>query len=450
MKSIDLTDGSILKLMIRFAIPLFIGTFLQNLYNAFDAVIVGNYINSGALAAVGAAGPFINMIIAFFFGLSMGASVLISQAFGARDHEDMRGVIHTAVALAALLGLALSVIGIAATPVMLRLMRTPEEIIPEAVVYLRVYFGGMAALTIYNIGAAILTAVGDTFRPLYFLIISTIIKIIGSLLAVGVFGLGIAGVAYSTVLAQIVTATLVTISLCGANGPHRLNLRALRVDIPYVKRIFRIGMPGGVQTAIISASNIIVQFYINMMGAQAIAGYSATSRLDAFIMLPIQTMGATVTTFVGQNLGAGMVRRARRGVKTAVSCGLVLTVAISILTLIYGRSLLRIFSPEYEVIEYGMRFLRVFAPLYFVMCFSQIIPGALRGAGDVRMAMLTCIGSFVGLRQIYLFIITKITYSPETVALGFPLTWAVAGAILTIYYLKSDWSRFERHTPGRA
>ena len=430
--------------MFRFSVPVFLGNLLQNLYSAFDAIVVGNYVGSNALAAVGASGMFINMIIAFFIGMSMGAGVLISQSFGARDEKDMHGLVHTAVSLAAILGIVLSIAGVLLTPAVLRLMRTPEQIIPESATYLRIYFAGLTGLTIYNIGASILTAVGDTRRPLYFLIISTIIKISCNLLAVTVLNMGIAGVAFSTMLAQIVTSTLVITALCRANGPHRLRLRSLRINPLLTKRIFRIGLPGGIQTSIISASNIIVQSYINMMGPAVMAGYSATTRLDAFIMMPVQTMAMTVTTFVGQNLGAGKVKRARRGVMTAVSGGLIMTVIISVIALTFGGRLLRIFSPEPEVIEYGLRFLRVFAPLYFVLCFSQIVPGALRGSGDVKMAMFTCIGSFVGLRQLYLFIMTRVLYTPETVALGFPLTWAVAGAIMTVYYLKRDWSRFEK------
>ena len=443
-KYTDMTDGGILNHMFRFSVPLLLGYLLQNLYGAFDAIVVGNYVGSNALAAVGASGQFINMIIAFFMGMSMGAGVLISQAFGAHDSRDMNGLIHTAVTLAALLGVVLSVAGIILTPGVLQLMRTPEQVVPESTIYLRVYFAGLTGLTVYNIGASILTAVGDTRRPLYFLIISTCVKITCNILTVTVFKLGIAGVAYSTLLAQVVTSTLVIIALCRAHGPHKLNLRSLRVNLSLTRRIFRIGLPGGIQTSIISASNIVVQSYINMMGAQVVAGYSATTRLDAFIMLPVQTMAMTVTTFVGQNLGAGKVKRARQGVRIAMVIGLIMTAAISAAALISGDRLLRIFSPDQEVIGYGLRFLRVFAPLYFILCFSQIIPGALRGSGDVKMAMFTCVASFVGIRQVYLFIMTKVAYTPETVALGFPMTWAIAGAILTVYYMKRDWGRFER------
>ena len=447
MKRSDMTDGGIAIMMVRFAVPLFLSNLLQQLYNAFDAVVVGNYVSSDALAAVGASGPFINMIIAFFMGMSMGAGVLISQAYGANDYKEMHGFVHTAISQAVLLGAVLSIIGIIITPDVLRLMKTPEEIFPDAVIYLRIYFAGLSTLAVYDIGAAILIAVGDTRRPLYFLIVSTVIHIIVNLLTVIVLNMGIAGVACSTVFSQLVTAVLVIVALRKSDGPQKLRLRSLRLNLSYISRIFRIGLPGGIQTSIVSASNIIVQSYINMLGAQAVAGYSATSKLDAFIMLPVQTLSMAVATFVGQNLGAGKVKRARQGVKIAVVGGVVLTAAISFVSVVNGKFMLRMFTPEDDVLEYGMRFLRVFAPSYFILSFSQIIPGALRGAGNVRMAMFTCVGSFVGLRQLYLFFVTKWLYTPETVALSYPLTWAIAGAILTVYYIRSDWSRFERGAP---
>lgn len=444
MKNTDMTEGNVAKLLLQFAIPLFLGNLLQQLYNAFDAIVVGNFVSSEALAAVGASAAMINMIIAFFQGMSMGASVLISQAYGAHDNKALHGVIHTAVPLAALIGIILTAIGVGCTPAVLALIKTPAEIFPDGVTYLRIYFYGLPALIIYNIGAAILTAIGDTRRPLFFLAVSTVLNIIGNLVFVLVFHMNIAGVAYSTVISEIVTAVMVMLTLAKTDGPYRLTPRFLKIEFSYVKRIFKIGLPGGIQTSIISASNVIVQSYINLLGAQAVAGYSATAKLDNFILLPIVTTSMTAATFVGQNLGAGKVARARQGVKTAIVGALILTVAISAAALLFGKVFLRIFTPEDEVIEYGMRFLRVFASLYFTLSFSQIIPGALRGSGDVKMAMFTCIGLYVGLRQIYLFIMTKVLYTPETVALSYPLTWAIAGAILTIYYLKRDWSVFER------
>jgi putative MATE family efflux protein len=437
-----MTQGNIGKLLVRFAIPLLLGSFLQQLYNAFDAIVVGNYVSSEALGAVGSAGPLMNMIIAFFMGMSTGASVMISQAFGARDVKSLQDTVHTAMTLSAVLGVILSVIGIAVTPALLEVMNTPKEIIPGATEYLQIFFSGMSALTVYNMGAAILTAAGDSRRPLYFLMLSTAINIVGDLWFVLSFDMGIAGVALSTVLSQIICAALVVVVLCRSNTEYKLYLRKLRIKLPILKRITMIGLPGGIQQAIISVSNIFVQGYINGLGAVEVSGYSASTKLDAFIMLPVGTMAMAVTTFVGQNLGARQVARARRGVRYSLILGLVTSIALSAVVLVFGEPLLRIFSPDPAIIQNGYEFMKVFAPLYFILCFTQILPGALRGAGNVRFATLTCIFCYVVLRQIYLFIATQISYTIPVVSLSYPLTWAVAAVVLSIYYRRSNWEAF--------
>lgn len=439
-----MTSGSIWKQLLLFTIPLLLGNLLQQLYNAFDAIVVGNYVGPEALAAVGSSGPLINMIIAFFMGMSMGTSVLVSQTFGAKDYETLHAGVHTGITLAIVLGVLLSAIGVGISPLILRWMQTPEEILDSSVLYLRIYFSGLLFLTIYNMGTAILTAMGDAKRPLYFLALSAVLNITLNLLFVVVFHMGIAGVAWSTVIAQAISAALVIITLLRTKGVHRLVLREIRFLPEVGKRIARVGLPGGIQSAIISCSNIIVQAYINGLGAAVVAGYSASSKLDGFIMLPVQTIAMAVTTFVGQNLGAGKVERARRGTRVSILMGLCISIALSILVLLFGQTLLMIFTPDQEVLAHGFAFMRVFVPFYFLLCFTQIIPGALRGAGDVRTATVTCIASFVGVRQIYLFFVTKVHYTIEAVSLGYPLTWGIAAIVLILYYRKTDWRRFER------
>lgn len=442
----DMTQGSIWKQILLFSVPLLLGNLLQQLYNAFDAIVVGNYVSADALAAVGSSGVLINMIIAFFMGMSMGTSVLVSQAFGAKDKQTLHDAVHTGMTFAIVLGLVLTAVGVGVSPLLLRWMQTPDQILEGAVLYLRVYFSGLLFLTIYNMGTAILTAMGDAKRPLYFLTLSAALNISLNLLFVVVFKMGIAGVAWSTVIAQAISAGLVVVTLCRTKGDHRLVLREIRFHKEIGKRVARIGLPGGIQSAIISGSNIIVQAYINGLGAAVVAGYSASSKLDAFIMLPVQTMAMAVTTFVGQNLGAGQVARARQGTRVSIMMGLGISISLSVLVLTFGNTLLKIFTPDAEVVTHGFAFMRVFVPFYFVLCFTQIIPGALRGAGDVRTATVTCIASFVGLRQIYLFIVTKIQYSIVTVSLGYPITWCVAAIVLIVYYRKTNWSRFEIST----
>lgn len=442
MRQRDMTQGNIWKLLILFSIPLLLGNLLQQLYNAFDAIVVGNYVGKEALAAVGSTGPLINMIIAFFMGMSTGSSVLVSQYFGARDRASLHDTIHTGMLLSVVLGLALSVVGIVLSPTLLRWMQTPEEILPGATEYLRIYFGGLVFLTVYNMGTGILRAMGDARRPLYFLAISTVLNVTLNLLFVNQFHMGIAGVAWSTIIAEAVSAVLVVLVLCRSEGDYKLILRDLRMNNVIMRKIVRIGLPGGIQQAIISGSNIIVQSYINRLGGAVVAGYSAGTKLDQFITLPSQTMAMAVTTFVGQNLGAHKVDRARQGTRYSMILGLSITVVLSIIVMALRTSLLRIFTPDPEVLEYGYQFMRVFAPMYFLLCFTQILPGALRGAGDVRVPTLTCIISFVFLRQIYLFLITKFHYTVTSVAMGYPITWGIAAVVIAVYYLKSDWSRF--------
>jgi putative MATE family efflux protein len=437
-----MTEGNIWKQLIIYAIPLLLGNLLQQLYNAFDAIVVGNFVGNEALAAVGATGPMINMIIAFFMGMSTGASVLISQAYGARDQASLQDTVHTSMLLSVILGLVLGGIGVVLTPFLLEWMSTPIEIIDDATTYLQIYFVGMVSLTVYNMGAAILRAVGDSKRPLYFLMVSTVLNIIGNLIFVIVFKMGIAGVAWNTVLSQVVSAVLVIIVLCRAQTEYKLYFHRLGMKMSVVRRITAIGLPGGIQQAIISFSNIAVQAYINGLGATVVAGYSASTKLDAFITLPPQTMGMAVTTFVGQNLGAHKVARARRGTRNSLIMGIAITVALSILALVFGRQGLRLFSPDEAVLTAGYEFMKAFVPFYFILCLTQIIPGSLRGAGDVRVATATCIVSFVVLRQIYLYFITQVNYTIFPVGFSYPATWAIAAIVLCIYYKRTNWDRF--------
>ena len=443
MKTRDMTQGVIWKQMVLYAIPLLLGNILQQLYNAFDAIVVGRFVSDHALAAVGASGPLMNVLIAFFMGLSNGASVIISQSFGAKDGQRLQKATHTAMLTSIIIGAVLMVLGMAFSPALLRMVSTPEEIMADAIIYLRVFFAGATGLTLYNMGAAILRAVGDSKRPLYFLAVSAFINIVGNLVFVLVFDMGIAGVAYSTIIAQFVSAVLVVWVLFREEGGHRLSLTHMRIDGGILRETLRIGMPGGIQSALISFSNVFVQSYINKMGAGVVAGYSVASKVDAFVMLPGQTMAMTTTTFVGQNLGAKKVDRARQGVKWGMGLAVGITLAVAAAVLIFVSPVTRIFSTSQEVFDAAKQFIYVLASTYVIMTVSQVLPGALRGAGDVRVPTLIGIVSFVGLRQVWLFFATKVSYTITSVALGFPVAWALAAIALVWYYRRSDWSRFE-------
>jgi putative MATE family efflux protein len=440
----DLTSGSIFSSIVLFSIPLLTGYFLQQFYNAIDAVVVGNYVSKNALAAVGSTNQLINMTIAFAMGMFSGASVIVSQFYGAREYRRLRDTIHTTIAISIVLGVVFTILGVTLSPAILRAVRTPPEVLDDSIIYLRIYFGGLAPLLIYNAGAAILTALGDSRRPLIFLLISSILNIIGDLVLVLIFKMGVEGVAISTVFAEVVCAVLVLTTLARSDISRRLIIKEIKVKFGILKRIFSLGIPSAVQGIIVSASNVLVQSYINGLGDVVVAANSAAGKIDAFAGLPLQAMTLVAATFVGQNLGAGDVKRARRGANYSVALSAGITGLISILIIVAREPLLRIFTPETDVIELGSQFLMVYAPLYFVLACTQVLPGALRGAGDVKYSTFVCVGCFVVIRQIYLFIITKFDYSILTVALGYPVTWALASVLIAVRYLKSDWSGFKK------
>jgi putative MATE family efflux protein len=440
----DMTSGKIGRQLIFFAVPLLLGNLLQQLYNAVDAAVVGNFVGPEALATVGVTGTLAGMVVFLVTGLCSSANVLTARFFGAKDESGVHKTVHTAMLLALVIGAALSGVGILAASALLRAMNTPESLLAGAESYLRIYFAGIVPLTVYNMGAAVLTAMGDSRRPLFFLLVSTALNTVGDLLFVAVFGWGVAGAAAATVIAEVIASAFVVVTLCRAKGPHRLHLRRLRIDPETARGIARLGVPAALQQAIITASNVVVQAYINGLGAVAVAGYAAAAKLDAFLPLPIQTMALAVTTFVSQNLGAGNVARARRGTRWSMLIGIGATVTLSSFALVFHDTFLGVFSSDPETLRYGFEFLCAFAPFYFILSGTQIIPGALRGAGDIRTATFASIGCFVAVRQIYLAIVTKFAYTPTAVGLSYPITWLICAAIICAHYLRSDWGRFEK------
>jgi putative MATE family efflux protein len=440
-----MAHGSIVKRMLLFAWPVLLGLILQQFYNTVDALVVGNYVGHNALAAVGSiSGTLVNVVISFAFGLFTGANVLISQFYGAEDKHNLHDMVHTELVLSAVLGIFLAVAGYIFTPVLLGLIKTPAEVLPNAVTYLRIYFIGLPALFIYNAGASILNSMGDSKSPLVYLIVSTLLNVVGDLVFVLVFKWGVGGVAASTVLAEVVSTVLVIQTLRKADGAHRIFLKDLKINWGLLKKATAIGVPGGIQGTIVSLSNFAVQSYINGLGPMIPSGYSAAEKIDAFANMPIQTMAMVLATFVGQNLGAHQVARARKGVKIGMMLCVGITAIMSITVVLASRPLLGLFSSEPEVMEIGTRFMRCLVPFYFILSATMGLPGALRGAGDVRMGTFASVFSFVVVRQIYLFIISRSPYySIETVAAGYPGTWVLCGIIMVIYYLRTDWSRFE-------
>lgn len=437
----DMTQGNISGLLFAFAVPLMLGNLFQQLYNTVDSLIVGNFVSKQALAAVGCTGPIINTLIGLFSGLATGASVVISQYYGAKDEEKLGKAVHTTVMLTLVTCVVLTVVGVWATPLMLELMDTPPDVFSEAELYLRIYFGGVSGLLLYNIGSGILRAVGDSTRPLYFLIFSAVMNTVLDLFFVAVLKQGIAGAAIATIISQFVSAILVMLLLLRSKDSYRLEISQLRMHKGMLRRICNIGIPSSLQMGITAFSNIFVMGYINHFESSCMAGWTAYNKLDALAMLPMQSLSLALTTFVGQNLGAGDLKRAKAGPRYGLIMGYIVTAIILVPMMVFAPQLTALFNDDREVIEFGTLFVRLCTPFYVAFVINQVYSGALRGAGDAKNTMYIMLFSFVVFRQIYLFIVSRMGATAGVIALGYPMGWMMCSALLLIYYYKGHWAR---------
>ena len=432
---VDMTQGSITKHLINFSLPLLLGNLFQQLYNMVDTWVVGNYVSNEAFSAVGTVGPVINTLIGFFLGLSSGAGVVISQYYGAGREEKVRQAVHTALTLTLVLGVVFTAAGIAMTPLMLQLMKTPAEVAPEQAAYLRIYFAGVMGLLLYNMGSGILRAVGDSRRPFYFLVVSAVLNTVLDLLFVIKFHMGVEGVAYATIIAQAVSALLTLWVLMRAEGGIRLELRALRLTWSVLRQIVAVGIPAALQMAITAFSNVFVQSYINYFGPDCMSGWTAYTKVDQLVILPVQSISMANTTFVGQNLGVGDTPRAKKGVRISLWLSVAVTAVLLIPVLLFAPDLTAFFNSKAEVVSYGALLLRLLSPFYFFFCINQIYAGALRGAGNSQMPMWIMLGSFVVFRQIYLYIMSNyISNEIIPIALSYPAGWFVCSVATLLYY----------------
>lgn len=432
---VDMTQGSITKHLINFSLPLLLGNLFQQLYNMVDTWVVGNYVSNEAFSAVGTVGPVINTLIGFFLGLSSGAGVVISQYYGAGRDEKVRQAVHTALMLTLVLGVVFTAAGIAMTPLMLQLMKTPAEVAPEQAAYLRIYFAGVMGLLLYNMGSGILRAVGDSRRPFYFLVVSAVLNTVLDLLFVIKFHMGVEGVAYATIIAQAVSALLTLWVLMRAEGGIRLELRALRLTWSVLRQIVAVGIPAALQMAITAFSNVFVQSYINYFGPDCMSGWTAYTKVDQLVILPVQSISMANTTFVGQNLGVGDTPRAKKGVRISLWLSVAVTAVLLIPVLLFAPDLTAFFNSKAEVVSYGALLLRLLSPFYFFFCINQIYAGALRGAGNSQMPMWIMLGSFVVFRQIYLYIMSNyISNEIIPIALSYPAGWFVCSVATLLYY----------------
>ena len=437
----DMTEGSIGLHLVKFSIPMAIGLLFQQLYNTVDTLVVGRFVGQQAQAAVGSTGPIINTVVGFCAGLAAGATVIISQRYGAHDQKGLGKAVHTTIALTFIMSLIATLVGQLIIDPMLRFMQTPEDVMADSHAYLSIYFAGVAGILFYNIGGGILRAVGDSRRPLIFLILSALLNTVLDLLFVLSFKMGVDGVAYATVLAQILSALLIMITLTREEGGYGIRWRELCIDMESLRGILRIGLPSSIQSAITAFSNVFVQSYINYFGSACMAGYGIYNKIDAFALIPVQSISMSSTTFVGQNWGAKQPRRAREGVRTATIMSIAATVTLGILTFALARPLMRFFSPVDEVVDFGVRFIHIVTPFYITICFNQIYAGALRGVSDATMPTVIMLLSFVAFRQVYLAVTRALGAGFVAVALAYPVGWILCSTLLVIRYFGSPLVR---------
>ena len=436
---VDMTEGNIAKHILVFAFPLLIGNIFQQLYNMVDTWVVGQYVSNEAFSAVGSVGPIINMLIGFFLGLASGAGVVISQYYGAKNEKKVIEAVHTSILMTLMFGVGVTALGIFLTPYMVDLMKAPADVRPEAITYLTIYFAGVMGLMIYNMGSGILRAVGDSQKPFYFLVVSAVLNTVLDLLFVIKFRMGVAGVAYATVIAQAVSAVLVLITLFTSKSCIRLRLRDMKLSKNMLGKIFRVGTPAALQMAITSFSNIFVQSYINYFDTDCMSGWTAYNKIDALLFMPMQSISLASTTFVGQNLGKNQVERAKKGVSISLLMAATSTVIVMIPVIIFAPSAVAFFNPKPEVVAYGTMMLRYISPFYVLCCVNQVYSGALRGAGDTRAPMIIMLFSFVVFRQIYLFVMSHFIMNEIIpIAMGYPAGWLVCSAITFIYYHRAN------------
>ena len=432
----QITEGIIWQQILLFFFPILFGTFFQQLYNAADAMIVGRFVGKEALSAVGGStGMLTNMIVGFFVGLSSGAAVIISQYYGAKRPEMVGYAVHTSVAFSIAAGIVIMIVGIMLAPWMLSAMDTPEDVMGLSVLYLQVYFTGIIANLIYNTGAAILRAVGDSKRSLYFLMISCLTNIVLDAIFVVTLRLGVLGAALATVLSQLMSAVLVVVCLMRTGDMHRLDWKQVRLDKRMLGRIIRIGFPAGLQSVMYGFSNVIIQAGINSLGTNTVAAWTAYSKIDSPFWMMINSFGIAATTFVGQNYGAGKPERVRKGIRSCMTMKVAASLLMSWLIYHWGIYGYELFTKDSEVIRIGIEMMRYLAPVYVTYVAIEILSGALRGVGDCWVPMLLCLAGVCMIRVAWILLAVPLRRDIYTIMFSYPLTWVTTTVLFTVYYL---------------
>ncbi len=440
LKNNPILTGSIPSQLLRLFFPIFLGTLFQQLYNTVDTLIVGKYVGTQALAAVGVTGPFVALLLGFFVGLCGGASIIISQNFGAGEYSLVDRQVHTSLALSLVGGAFLMVLGLLVSQPVMQLMHTPEDVMPGAVLYLHIYFIGMIPQMVYNTGTGILRAVGDTRRPLYILILASLVNIVLDYLFVAVLPWGVAGAALATILSQLFSALCIVWCLCRVkNMPWDLKLSKLRMDPAILKKIFAIGLPAAAQSSLYSVSNIVIQSCINGFGTVVVAAWSVYSKVDMLFWMTMGSMGLAVTTFAGQNFGARLYHRVKKGALVCLGMTFAITVVISGLMYPSSAFLFGIFSTDEAVIATGVQMMHMLVPAYVTYISVEVLSGTLRGCGDVKIPTYITVFVVCLLRLAWIVFVVPLRHELSTVTFSYPLTWAMASVMFLLYYFRSNW-----------
>lgn len=434
---IDMCSGGVLKKMLLFAVPLMFSSVLQLLFNAADVVVVGKFAGDNSLAAVGCTGSLINLLINLFIGLSVGTNVMAARHYGAKQDEELSKTVHTSIIIAVFGGLLLTVVGVTFTEGILRLMSTPPEVLPLAALYLRIYFCGMLSNMLYNFGSAILRAVGDTRRPMYYLTAAGVVNVILNLIFVIVFSLDVAGVAIATVISQTISAVLVIRCLMKQTGAIRLDLKKLHADRKELRNIVRIGLPAGMQGCVFSLSNVVLQSSINTFGATVVSGSSASSNLEGFVYVSMNSFYQATLSFMSQNYGAGRYDRLKKVIVSGLLCVIVAGLLLGNLEVLFGRTLLSIYTDSDAVIEEGYKRVKYICTLYFACGMMDVMVGVLRGIGYSIMPMIVSLLGACGLRLLWIATVFRIEqfHLVETVYLSYPISWVITFVAHVVCYL---------------
>ena len=434
-----MTEGNIWKLLIIFALPLILGNLLQQMYNTADSIIVGNFVGSNGLAAVGSGSSLIQLIIAFSQGAAVGAGVIVSQSIGAKKSDTVKKSVHTAICISVIMGIILSVIGVIFSRILLFIMKIPSDVLVDSVLYLRIFSAGLIFNVIYNMATGILNAAGNSTKPLKYLAIASVTNIILDLLFIRVFKMGVAGAAIATDISQALSCVLAVGYLLRVKSDYKINIKELKIDKAIAKEIIRIGLPTAIQNAVISFSNVLVQSSVNAYGSTAMAGYTAYLKIDGFNILPVLSISMAVTTFTGQNVGAKNLKRVKKGMYDALIMCTIYTVLTGVFLLSLSHQILSLFTNDSAVIEYGQLAMKYFCPFYFLLGILNTLAGTVRGAGKGVPPMLILLFSMCIFRIFWIKLALPFFSTIDGIFMLYPISWSVGMIMMIIYTRYGKW-----------